>query len=268
MSELAAALALVQTKLPEVAKTKTATVKTKDGGYTYDYADLAEVSRAILPLLGEAGLSWITKPMLRDDGSFVLEYKLAHASGESEEGIYPLPTTGSPQQIGSAITYARRYTLCAVTGIATTQEDDDGTAAEQIGKPATAQRRARTPQPRQPDESQTEQPPKRTAQRTAQRAAPAPPLPGEDGHPAPNLRTERQSTLIHTLFTNIDWGDRDDKLRAVVAIVGRPVGSTKELTVGEASKLIDELEPVAKSEDPQGAMLELLSRYQPAENGG
>jgi ERF superfamily len=58
----------------------------------------------------------------------VLAYSLVHASGEREDGIYPL-TGGAPQEQGSAITYARRYCLCAVTGVAA-DADDDGQAAQ------------------------------------------------------------------------------------------------------------------------------------------
>jgi hypothetical protein len=127
---LAAALAQVQSHLPTIGKTETATVQTKTGGsYKYSYADLAAISKAVMPLLGAVGLSWITKPTYNEAGKFVLAYKLLHSSGESEAGEYPLPSSGTPQEIGSAITYARRYCLCSVTGVAPEQDDDDGAAA-------------------------------------------------------------------------------------------------------------------------------------------
>ena len=47
---------------------------------------------------------------------------------------FPIPPKGSPQQIGSAITYARRYTLCALLQIVTADEDDDGNAATGAAK--------------------------------------------------------------------------------------------------------------------------------------
>lgn len=122
---LAAALASVQANLPQVTKGETAKIEKKSGGsFKYTYADLAAVTRAILPLLGAAGLAWTTKPTVRADGRFVLEYKLLHISGESEVGEYPLSDRGSPQEIGSAITYARRYALCSVTGVAPDDDDD------------------------------------------------------------------------------------------------------------------------------------------------
>lgn len=135
---LAEALARVQAVIPEVRKGET--VLNKDGSKRYTYADLSAVTEAILPLLGAAGLAWITKPTMRD-GVFALEYKLTHASGEVEEGVYPLPQTGDPQAIGSAITYARRYCLCSVTGVAP-GDDDDAAEAQAAYK--------RTPEPAAP----------------------------------------------------------------------------------------------------------------------
>lgn len=128
-SALAASLAALQADLPDVGKGQTANA----GTYSYSYADLADCSTAILPKLAEHGLSFSAKPTLTDEGRFVLRYVLRHTSGESDGGDYPLPdpTKASAQQVGSAITYSRRYTLCAVTGLAPHGEDDDGKAASQ-----------------------------------------------------------------------------------------------------------------------------------------
>lgn len=127
---LAAALAAFQAHLPVIGKDNTATVPTKTGGsYQYKYADLSDVSRAVLPALARHGLSFSTKPTMTEDGHFVLAYVLRHESGEEDSGIYPLPSGGTPQSVGSALTYARRYVLSAMTGVAP-DEDDDGQAAQ------------------------------------------------------------------------------------------------------------------------------------------
>lgn len=128
-TSLAAALAAFQANLPTIGKGETAKVQTKDGGsYSYSYADLADVSAFVLPLLAKQGLSFAARPAY-DGDRFVLAYQLLHTSGESLDGAYPLPNA-TPQQVGSAITYARRYCLCAVTGVAP-DDDDDGQAAQQ-----------------------------------------------------------------------------------------------------------------------------------------
>ncbi|HZQ33755.1 MAG TPA: ERF family protein [Mycobacterium sp.] len=121
----AEALAAFQAEIPHVGKDLTA----KAGSYDYQYADLTAITAAGFPLLAGHGLSFTCKPTVREDGAFVLRYALKHTAGHEEGGDYPLPTNGNPQQIGSAITYGRRYCLCAVTGIAPGGEDDDGAKA-------------------------------------------------------------------------------------------------------------------------------------------
>lgn len=136
-SPLAVALAKFQAELPHIGKANLAVVKSDKGSYKYTYADLSDISAKVLPLLAKQGLSFSAKPTLHD-GKFVLEYTLRHASGESDTGYYPLNASGTPQQIGSAITYARRYALSAVTGIVP-DEDDDGQAAAQVPRQQPAQ---------------------------------------------------------------------------------------------------------------------------------
>lgn len=92
------------------------------------YADLAEVWKACRAVLSENGLSVAQVTKIADDGSMYLETMLLHSSGESIAGQYPIePVKKDPQGMGSAITYARRYALAAMVGVA--QEDDDGNAA-------------------------------------------------------------------------------------------------------------------------------------------
>lgn len=143
IAKLAAALARVQVELPPIRKAETGEVSgtNKDGkffSYKYSYADLAAVSAAIMPLLGKNGLSFTSWPSTTPRG-FMLRYYLLHESGEQMAGEYPLPTGErvTAQQLGSAITYARRYCLCAVTGVAP-DDDDDAAAADG----AKAQQRA------------------------------------------------------------------------------------------------------------------------------
>ena len=74
-------------------------------------------------------------------GHIGLETRLIHAeSGQwiSSMAVIPLPKN-DPQGMGSAITYARRYSLCAMLGIVT--EDDDGEGAKISSKSASSQRR-------------------------------------------------------------------------------------------------------------------------------
>lgn len=135
--KIAEALAAFQSQMPKVAKSKKAKVPTKAGGsYEYTYAGLAEVSEAAMPLLSEHGLSFSACPRAGERG-YELVGILLHTSGESLEGSLPL-YGNSAQEIGSSLTYHRRYLLGCMTGIVT-DDDDDGSIAQQ------SKRRTETP---------------------------------------------------------------------------------------------------------------------------
>jgi hypothetical protein len=203
-STLAEALRQLQANLPDIKKSETATVVTEKTRYSYTYADLGAVTDAIFPALAEVGLAFIAKPTMAD-GQFVLAYSLLHISGQREDGAYPLPTTGTPQAIGSAITYARRYCLTAVTGVAP-EDDDDGAAAS------------------------AEKPTRRSA---AKRAATKPRADG--------MVSQAQVALMGIRMKERGITARDDALRFVADVVGREVESRNELTAAEASRVIDAL---------------------------
>ncbi len=92
------------------------------------YADLASVWEAAREPLTSHGLAVIQIPSSSGSGVTVTTV-LSHKSGEWIEGELTLtPEKATPQGVGSAITYARRYALSAFLGIA--PEDDDGNEAE------------------------------------------------------------------------------------------------------------------------------------------
>lgn len=105
------------------------------------YADLAEVWEACrLPLTANGFC--VTAALEMSEGDLVLRTTLRHASGEWLASLFPIAADpGKPQQIGSAITYGRRYCLAALVGVC--PEDDDGEAAQQGQAPRKAGRRER-----------------------------------------------------------------------------------------------------------------------------
>jgi hypothetical protein len=132
--KLNAALAKAQAEMPPIAKDGTGVVEgvTKAGKpykYDYSYADLAGICAVAYPVLGKHGLSFSSQPTFTADGRFVLEYQLLHESGEQLGGTMPLPSSGKPQDLGSVLTYFKRYALTAVTGIAPGGEDNDAATA-------------------------------------------------------------------------------------------------------------------------------------------
>jgi len=58
----------------------------------------------VLQAMAKQGLSFSSKPTVAE-GKFCLEYVLRHTSATKDRGVYPLPTSGRPQEVGSAITY-------------------------------------------------------------------------------------------------------------------------------------------------------------------
>lgn len=142
-SGLVAALAQIQAEMPIVHKGMTAKIEKKSGGtFSYTYTDLADIVKVIYPLLGKVGLAFITAPRFHE-GRYVLIGSLEHESGEMRQSEFPLPERGTPQELGSAITYGRRYLLGCLTGIVTGDQDDDGAAASAPRR--RAQRPAETP---------------------------------------------------------------------------------------------------------------------------
>jgi hypothetical protein len=155
-----AALAAAQGKFPAIPKTHTATVSSEKDGkwtkYSYNYADLSDIISAIRPVLAEHSLA-VTQPIeLLDSGGLALRTSVMHSDGSAIHSMLPLPApAGKPQAFGSALTYMRRYALSSLLGIAS-EEDDDGSAAEQ---PGDVQRTSR--QPQRPPERQQAPPPRR-----------------------------------------------------------------------------------------------------------
>src|SRR5262245_58970417 len=93
------------------------------------YADLGSIYDACKEALSKNGIAVVQCPYFREAGPVTLVTMFLHASGEWLSGEYPIiPVKTDPQGIGSAWTYARRYSLASMVGIAA-DEDDDGNAA-------------------------------------------------------------------------------------------------------------------------------------------
>lgn len=121
INELAAALAKAQGAMSNASKNRV------NPHFKSQYADLAAVLDAIRAPLAANGLSFTQTMGFNEHGHFLLRTMLLHSSGQFITTEYPLPSTGTPQQMGASQTYARRYSLAAIVGVA--QDDDDGNTA-------------------------------------------------------------------------------------------------------------------------------------------
>jgi ERF superfamily protein len=135
-ADLYKALLLAKADLPVVAKSRSARIQTQNGpGYTYSYADLADVDSQATPVLAEQGLLIDFEMHKADDGNQILTGMLIHPeSGGFKTSEWDV-TGRTPQDQGSSITYGRRYLIGILTGIIT-DEDTDGRQTQPGARPA------------------------------------------------------------------------------------------------------------------------------------
>jgi hypothetical protein len=207
-----AAMADFQRRCPPIKKTKTARTRT----YSYTYAPLDEILATIQPIMGEVGLSvaWKTKEI----GEKVsVACRIAHELGHVEEsGDFVIPinlgqTDGiganPAQRVGIAISYAKRYSLLGIIGMAP-EDDDDAEGAEGPGRPG-------------PGDGE------------------APPVRQETGAEGGDTRliTEPQQKRLYAIARGSGWSD--DAVHDLLA--GHRYNSSKEIAVKDYDAIIDKL---------------------------
>src|SRR5215813_13875579 len=129
VAALASALAKAQAELVNPEKSLTATIRTGrpgDGERSFRYAPLASGLDIVRKTLGQHEIATLQTITIDQSAGLVnLTTTLAHASGEwiaSDWPVCAIAETANPQHMGAALTYARRYALFTLVGIA--GEDD------------------------------------------------------------------------------------------------------------------------------------------------
>ena len=220
IGELAKALALAQGKMTFAIKENAAPVFEKNdagkairSGKMRTYADLSSVIEAIRGPLSENGLAFVQAVMPSISGVRI-RTTLMHSSGQWIAGEISLPPDkmNGIHGMGSALTYARRYALAAMVGIA--QDDDDGEAAMAASRKAETQR----------------------IQQVRKQAV-------ENNPDAPS--PEMFKALMATL-TERGLRERDDILRELSDFLGRDVRSSRELTRSEVSDYLNAVHETAE----------------------
>lgn len=193
LAPLYAALAKAQAGFGDIVRNRQVTVQPKqrqdaDGKsywpkpYTFDYAPLEEVLNKCLPALNANELALFHRLDLKGGELITV---LAHSSGATIQESAPIGK-GDWQQVGSSVTYARRYTVQCLLGVAA-EYDDDGNAAD--GNDATPAQKQPRSQPTPPAVTKPKDEPKnRPKQETVRpvESAPAaqpPPLPKSEPPP-------------------------------------------------------------------------------------
>ena len=186
------------------------------------YAPLSAITDAIRKPLSQNGLSYVQTVSMQSD-IVMLTTRLMHMSGEWIESAMPLPHVGKPQELGSVMTYFRRYQLSAIVGITADDDDDGNEASGNRAQPAQRQPAKQAPTNGHADN------------------------PFEDEAPAThrierNVATEKQHKMLFALGKQL-YGDNWDTKRPelVKAVTGGRSESSGDLTVKEMSTLLDGL---------------------------
>ncbi len=126
---IAAALAKAQAELANPEKSLTATIRSpvpREGERTFRYAPLSSGLDIVRKTLGQHEIATVQATTIDNEAGLIrLTTTLAHSSGEwmsSDWPVCPIGETATPHRMGAALTYARRYALFTLVGIA--GEDD------------------------------------------------------------------------------------------------------------------------------------------------
>ncbi len=157
------------------------------------YADLAALWNTCRPVLSKHGLS-VVQGISSNESNVTINTLLMHDSGEwieSELGLHADQPT--PQKMGSAITYGRRYSLSAMLGLAADEDDDGNEASKKDDKKKQGKK--------------TEPPP---SKKTEKKEDPPPPQKTEKKNGAPKV-PERQEIIdkIVAILKNDKFDDKD-----------------------------------------------------------
>src|ERR1700688_264538 len=128
IGSIAGALAKAQAELANPEKALTATIRSpfpRESDRTFRYASLSSGLDIVRKALGKHEIATVQTTAIDEAGLIRLTAVLAHSSGEwvsSDWPVCPVSETAAPHRMGAALTYARRYALFSLVGIA--GEDD------------------------------------------------------------------------------------------------------------------------------------------------
>jgi len=192
--------------------------KAATGTYAYTYLRLEDLSRVVRAAFAKHGLAF-TQHVTVHDQVVSVSTRLVHESGCTwrTEPLTLVARDRSPQAVGSAISYGRRYQLAALVGLSGS-DDDDGAAASGVSQSAAGE---------------VEGPPT---------AAPSPAAstrtPRRGGGPV----TAAQLKMLGASFDRHGYGSAESRHAFASSVLGREVGSATELSKPEASRVIDALQ--------------------------
>lgn len=131
------------------AQAEFVTLPKDKNGYNYKYTDLDTVISTVKPIFAKYKLGFMQSLTTLENGKWAMTTRLFNASGEWIEDTTPLPDVSlakgnAAQNVGAAITYMKRYTLCAMLGISS-DEDPDGKPDGNVDYNRRAQEQKKAP---------------------------------------------------------------------------------------------------------------------------
>lgn len=141
IKSIAAAIGAVQQAVDVLGKDESATVKSQrtNTSYTYTYVGLPTVWKVVKAAMKENNLA-VVQGCEESEKHTLITTLIAHDSGEWIEFSSPIPLKDlSPQAVGSAITYGRRYGLMSALGLVADDDDDACKAQEELRKKGVEQ---------------------------------------------------------------------------------------------------------------------------------
>ena len=213
IKSLADALSKAQSSFLPVKRTEQVSYQTTRGLKKYKYAPLPNVLESIHKALSDNGLAISQVPKIEGE-KVVIETAIIHSSGEWLSGDMVVCNDNlPPQEKGSALTYTRRYALSSILGLAADEDDDAEIATAQATKPET-------------------------------KLEPKSKVPEKDNTPSVGKPSEPPISAAQTkkIYASVkEKGITADQAKAYLKQVFNKM-STKELTISEASKLIEDIE--------------------------
>ena len=195
------------------------------------YAGLPEVVASASPVLAKHGLAVSQFIGVDSEGRDILTTYLIHASGQyiSHDMRLHLGKDDTSQALGSSVTYARRYSYCAVLGLVA-DEDDDGNASTQASFTKTT---TSAPAPKAS--------PKATQSSLGDAVATAAGRP-VSSNSGGNMATEKMTRMIWAIcHKTLEWDDAQQH-DFIDEVTGRMVPKLEQLTFDEAKQVIEKLQ--------------------------
>lgn len=266
---IASALAKAQSELTNPEKSLVATIRSpfpREGDRTFRYASLSSGLDIVRKTLGKHEIATVqTTSIDKDAGLIHLTTLLAHSSGEwvsSDWPVCPVAETAAPHKMGAALTYARRYALFTLVGIAG-EDDLDAPdlpieAVERDALPVSNPRAVGTMDKRVANRSELISQNRSGIRRRSQ---PSKPVLEAEGSQAVRDELVKQIVVLDTAEAAIEWASQGLSIKNTLSAED---ASIVEVAFRERMRALEpeSFPPTPTPPDPLGAIAETASQLE------